>query len=216
MRQRALDTEFNGFSEHEILEMLLFYALPRVNTNNIAHRLISEFGSLSAVLSAPAEQLEKVSGISGSSAVFISFFNRLCHMYASSVNTGNKFSSTDDLKKYFLDYFESNNSEICLIISVDTDFRLTNVRSYPTSFFTENKIPPRQLISTILNCKMERIVIGQNHPGKLPVPHDDDYFVTKLFAEAIKPLGIRFCDHIICGKNYAFSMREKSAFSFYD
>ncbi len=216
MRSRALDTEFNGFSEHEILELLLFYALPRVNTNNLAHMLINKFGSLSAVLDAPVSQLADIPGLSSASASFIRLISELCDLYSSSEPENIKFTSTAELKQFFIDYFKSNNADICLVISVDSDFRLTALRSFPTAVLTDNSIPPKQLVSTILGCKMERIVIGQNHPGKLPIPTESDYTITKLFSELLTPLSIELCDHIICGSNHAFSMREKSAFSFFN
>ncbi|MBE6857738.1 MAG: hypothetical protein E7500_10065 [Ruminococcus sp.] len=216
MRSRALDTEFNGFSQHEILELLLFYALPRVNTNNLAHTLINKFGSLSAVLDAPASQLAQIQGLSLSSASFLKLIGELCDIYSSSEPDNIKFTSTAELKQFFIDYFKSNDADICLVISVDSDFRLTALRSFPTALLTDNSVAPKQLITTILGCKMERIVIGQNHPGKLPIPNESDYTITKLFSELVAPLRIELCDHIICGSNHAFSMREKSAFSFFN
>lgn len=216
MRSRALDTEFNGFSQHEILELMLFYALPRVNTNNLAHMLIDKFGSLSAVLGAPASQLAELPGLSSSSASFIRLMGELCDMYSSSEPENIKFSSTTELKQFFIDYFKSNNADVCLVISVDPDFRLNTLRSFPTSVFTDSSALPRQLVSTVLGCKMERIVIGQNHPNKLAVPTESDYRITRMFSELLSPLGIELCDHIICGSSHAFSMREKSAFSFFN
>ena len=71
MRQRFLKSGLEGFADHEALELLLYYAIPRQDTNPIAHRLMDRYGSLTAVLSAPAEDLKKVEGIGESAAVLL-------------------------------------------------------------------------------------------------------------------------------------------------
>lgn len=215
MRKRALNTDFNGFQEHELLELILFYALPRVNTNNIAHQLIEEFGDISRVLDASPSELASVNGLSSSSTVLISLMRDLCRYYTSSTHSSVKFSSTDELKQYFLDYFSDNNSEICLILSVDGDFKLNSTLNYPTEALISPSFSVRLLAETILRGRMERIIIGQNHPDKPPIPCDENYAVTRLFAETLTPLGVEIYDHIICGQNTAFSMRQKGAFSFF-
>ena len=63
MRQRFLKSGLESFADHEALELLLYYAIPRRDTNPIAHRLMERYGSLTAVLSAPADDLKKVEGI---------------------------------------------------------------------------------------------------------------------------------------------------------
>ena len=71
MRQRFLKSGLESFADHEALELLLYYAIPRQDTNPIAHRLMERYGSLTAVLSAPAEDLKKVEGIGESAAVLL-------------------------------------------------------------------------------------------------------------------------------------------------
>ena len=71
MRQRFLLSDFDGFAEHEILEVLLYYAIPRIDTNEIAHRLLHHFGSLSAVFDADPQELVKVKGVSEHTAVLL-------------------------------------------------------------------------------------------------------------------------------------------------
>ena len=71
MRQRFLKSGLESFADHEALELLLYYAIPRRDTNPIAHRLMERYGSLTAVLSAPAEDLKKVEGIGESAAVLL-------------------------------------------------------------------------------------------------------------------------------------------------
>ncbi|MEG2176628.1 MAG: hypothetical protein RRY97_07105, partial [Oscillibacter sp.] len=77
MRLRFQNTGLSGFADHEALELLLYYAIPRQDTNPIAHRLMERYGSLSAVLSAPMEDLQKVEGIGERGAILLSLVPQL-------------------------------------------------------------------------------------------------------------------------------------------
>lgn len=77
MRRRFLETGLEGFADHEALELLLYYAIPRRDTNPIAHALMERYDSLSGVLNAPVEDLEKVEGIGESAAILLSLVSRL-------------------------------------------------------------------------------------------------------------------------------------------
>ena len=77
MRRRFLETELEGFADHEALELLLYYAIPRRDTNPIAHALMERYGSLSAVLNAPVDDLRQVDGIGESAAILLSLVSKI-------------------------------------------------------------------------------------------------------------------------------------------
>lgn len=79
--ERFLREGLAGFEEHNAMEFLLFLARPRGDTNPLAHALIDRFGSLSAVLDAPIEELERVPGVGHSSAVVLKFIPQMCAYY---------------------------------------------------------------------------------------------------------------------------------------
>ena len=81
VRERFAKTGFDGMASHEIIEMLLFYSVPRKDTNEIAHRLIKQFGSLAGVFEANLEELQKVKGVTFNSAVLIKMMLPLYHEY---------------------------------------------------------------------------------------------------------------------------------------
>lgn len=146
MRQRFLETGVSGFHDHEILELLLFYAIPRKNTNEIAHELLNAFGSISAVLDADIRELSAVKGISGKSASMIKFMRDLCRSYAISVHRAVKFNSTKELEKYISDYFRRSDSDMLLILSLNTEMELLSVLSPPMAGAT---IPPKPLYAEL-------------------------------------------------------------------
>lgn len=112
MRKRFLDTGGSGFRDHELMELMLYYVIPRGNTNETAHRLIKKFGSISAVLDADRSELLSVGGIGEAGASMIKLMGDLCRSYALSVHRQIKFSSYDELECYISYYF----SESCSIV----------------------------------------------------------------------------------------------------
>ncbi len=214
LRKRFLETGVSGFSEHELLELLLFYSLPRVNTNEIAHSLINRFGSLAEVLNADSDELSEVRGISSSSAVFLKLICDMCREYISSTNSKSSFTSSDNISNWLINYFKSVNSRICLILSIGTQLELLGTVSLPADGLLNRNTTPRELAEIALRNKMNRIIIGINHPDKLPVPDENDYIITNFIANTLYPLGIEICDCIICGCGKSFSMHTNGAFSF--
>lgn len=214
LRKRFLETGVSGFSEHELLELLLFYSLPRVNTNEIAHSLIDRFGSLAAVLSADSSKLSEVRGISSSSAVFLNLIYDMCGEYVSSTDNKSSFTSSDDISNWFISYFNAINSRICLLLSIGMKLELLGTVSLPADSLLSGNTSPRELAEIALRNKMNRIIISINHPDQLPVPDENDYRITNFITNTLSPLGIEICDCIICGGGKSFSMRSSGAFSF--
>lgn len=131
MRKKFLETGANGFYEHEFLEMILFYAIPRINTNPHAHRLIKHFGSLEKVLAADPHELMEVDGIGASSACLISALAEAARRY---LKFPPSFSSNLPVKteiKVFSRKTKNITCDTCLIISVSAQLELTGISSLP-------------------------------------------------------------------------------------
>ncbi len=214
LRKRFLETGINGFEEHELLELLLFYALPRVNTNEIAHALINKFGSLAAVLDADREEIASVKGLSENSAVLLSIMGDMCRDYADASFCDRKFSAMGEAETYLLDYFKPIRSEICVIMNVSMRCELMGMHCFTHNELLPGFINARNLAEIVFRNRIRRIVIGQNRVGRLPVPDENDYIITKTLSELLCPLGVEIYDHVICGERKAFSMRKSGAFSF--
>lgn len=214
LRKRFLETGTSGFREHELLELLLFYAFPRVNTNEISHRLIERFGSLDGVLNADREELLTVKGMGASGSGFIDFIGELCGMYADSAVSKTDFLAAGSAERYLVDYFSFSASGICLIISINSRLELADMFSYPTKLLIGGDITARDITETVIRNNIRRIIIGQSVERELPYPDEEDYLVTKLFSKILHTIGGEVCDHIICAGEKTFSMRKSGAFSF--
>ena len=113
VRERYLKEGLDGFSEVQVLELLLFYVIPRQDTNPIAHRLIDRFGSLYQVLEAPVEELEKVEGIGPNAALLLSLITAVARVYAVNRTEKQKILRTiEDCGEYLKSFFIGRRSEM--------------------------------------------------------------------------------------------------------
>lgn len=214
LRKRFLAAGQDDFFEHELLELLLFYARPVVNTNDIAHALIEEFGSMGKVLSADIARLTAINGIGSEGALFLKLMYELGMRFVRSSHSFESFSTTEQLCRCMTEYFADSDAELCRILCISPQSGLLKQISIPSQNILSGEVSPKELAEPILRSSASRIVIGINHPGALPVPNDDDYRIARIFGELLRALGIELRDCIICGSGKCFSMRTSGAFTF--
>ena len=216
MRQRFLETSIDGFQPHEIIEILLYYSIPCVNTNVPAHNLIDTFNnSLSDVLNANEKDIAAVKGIGTASASFLNLVSDLCRGYAAAANHSSKLSSLADIEKFAFDYFHGYESEATLFISLSNELSVIDAIIFPIDELDLRNTEPRTIAEIALRNNMHRIAAVRYYPGKRAVPSNGDFYSVKFLTENLAPLGIEVCDYVVCGSFNAFSMKKSGAFSFY-
>lgn len=211
VRQRYLQEGLDSFNEHQIIELLLFYSIPRKNTNEIAHKLIDRFGSLSGVLDAGVKELMKVEGISENSAVFLSMLPNISRIYLKS-KWGNrpKLNSSTKAGEYVVDLFTGRSYEVFYVLCLDAQNRLIHAVPVHEGTINEAPIYPRIIIETVLNHKANSVILAHNHPGGSTKPSQADINATEQIAVALDSIQVRLVDHIIAaGDNYV-SLAEKN------
>lgn len=207
-RKRIMDRLKSGpdsLQDHEILEILLFNALPRVNTNPIAHDLIKSFGSLSGVFSASVEQLCSVRGIGSSAAEYI----RCIGMCFERVR-----AYTEDLPRYFnvhtySQYLENNLHdapyEVLQIFCVDKNGKVFFRKTFGNESERAVVVDPTE-ISRILVAQAPRaVVVAHNHPHEVCRPSADDDDFTAQVQVLCSANNVKLYDHIIIGSDGAYS-----------
>ena len=120
LRDRFLKEGLDNFDELYVLELLLFYCIPRVDTNPIAHRLLDYFGSLNNVLNATAEELEKVEGIGKNTSTFLSLITQVGRYYqVKQTNPGKILRTIDQCGNYLVPYFFGREQETVFMLCLD-------------------------------------------------------------------------------------------------
>ena len=120
MKERFIKSGLDDFAPHNILELLLFYSIPRGDTNPVAHRLIDTFGSLSGVFDATPEELAKVDGVGENSAILISMIPQIARKYLEDkADTANIVGGCSDIGAFLLPKFVGRTNEALMMVSID-------------------------------------------------------------------------------------------------
>ena len=207
LRQRFLDHGLGPFAEHEALELLLYYAIPRRDTNLLAHRLINHFGSLSQVLSASMEELLSVDGVTLRGAILIHMVPQMLRR-ACIEKPGVVLNSAQSAGAYLLRLFEGKTMEIVFQLCLDRKGRLLSCRKLSEGGISAAAVDVRAIVGNALLASASSVILAHNHPSGIALPSPEDYAATDKIRAALEAVGVPLQDHIIvAGEDYV-SMRE--------
>ena len=209
MRARFLSGGLESYAPHEALELLLYYAIPRRDTNPIAHALMARYGSLSAVLSAPVEDLEKVEGIGESAAVLIHMVAQLSRK-ASLADAAREtaLSSSQRAGEYLLPLFEGKKRETVYQLCLDQKGKLLACKCLGEGGASAASLEIRQVVENAILTSASAVILAHNHPSGIATTSPDDYVMTDKAQEALWTVGIELVDHIIVADKDYISMRD--------
>lgn len=205
------DGNLDSFAEHNILEFLLFYSVPRSDTNELAHSLIDKFGSLRGVFDAPYEALTSVDGIGENSAVLLKLIPALAKTYTSQQTSDIKFiKSTADAAAYLKPKFLTMKNEALLMICMNKSDKILKCSVISNGGIDYTQVDVRNILFDILSCHATEIILAHNHPGGLCIPSKGDVEMTRMIANTLINTGTTFRNHIIIADNDYFSFADHS------
>ena len=207
VRERYLKEGLDGFSEVQVLELLLFYVIPRQDTNPIAHRLIDRFGSLYQVLEAPVEEMEKVEGIGPNAALLLSLITAVARVYAVNRTEKQKILRTiEDCGEYLKSFFIGRRSEMVYLLCLDAKCKVLGCREIGEGSVNSANVPIRRIVETALGLNATSVVLAHNHPSGIALPSGEDVLTTHRVAAALSTVDIVLVDHIIVADDDYVSM----------
>lgn len=202
LKERFLKSGFADFEEHEVLELLLFYCIPRKDTNPIAHDLISRFGSFAQVLDAPVSELQKVEGIGENAATFLSVIRQTSGFYQINRFSKNKaLTTTEAYGRYLVPYFSTQRSEEVYLLCMDAKCMVLCCRKVGDGSINSTSISIRKIVEIALAANATSVVLAHNHPSGIAIPSAEDIATTKLVANALLMVDVILNDHIIVADN---------------
>ena len=209
MKQRYLHQGLDGFSDHEALELLLYYAIPRADVNPLAHRLIDHFGSLHAVLDAEAAELTEVEGVGESTALLLRFVRDLNRRYLLDKQEKRpSLAEPEAAGKLFLPYFYGIQEERVYAAFLDDELRLLRCRLLFEGGINYAPLSVRKLVEAALREKATGVILAHNHPAGQAIPSMEDREATLRIRSALEAVQIRLLDHIIVAGEEFISMEE--------
>lgn len=207
LKNRFLSEGMDAFEEHQALELLLFFALPRKDTNPIAHRLLKKFGSIAGVFNAPLSELQNVEGVGEHAALLIKMQHSLLLKYQQSYhNEKLNLSSHKMCINYIYEKMKYLNHEEFHILCLDSSLNLIKYIPMFKGTINAASINIRQLTAKVLSLDCAALVVAHNHPSGTAYPSFEDIELTEILLTALKYQDIELLDHIIITSKAHYSM----------
>lgn len=198
VKQRFLAEGLPHFDRHQVVEMLLFFGIARKDTNELAHRLLNRFGSLSGMMDAPYEELRQVEGMTDNAAMLVCFSKALVREYARDrQKIGTVLKSYPRMGEYAVPFLMGLEHEAVLLICMDSRYRVLHAGILTHGSVNAAEVNTRMIMQTALRYNATAVVLAHNHPGGSPVPSFEDVSTTKALIAALAPAGIALLDHIV-------------------
>lgn len=197
------------FTNHEILELILFYAIPRKNTNPIAHKLLNRFGSIHGVLEAPLSSLEQTEGIGKETACYIKLLSDFVRVYMESKSfENNTFRSREELNERLALKFIGRCEEFVAIILVNPKNKILYEGIVSQGSCNSVEIHTRRIVELITLHNASGIVFAHNHPSGLAFPSKEDIETTRKLQQLFKTMNVNFIDHVIVTDDDYVSLKD--------
>lgn len=209
LRKRFLAEGLDNFTDIQVLELLLFYCIPRRDTNELAHALLARFGSLSQVLETKPEELMSVEGIGFNTAVFLKLIPAAGRFYSvDRASRNNILLTTDACGHYLLQYFEGRSQETVFLLCLDAKCKVLCCQQVGEGSVNSAGVPVRRVVETALAANATTVVLAHNHPSGLALPSHEDIATTRRVALALDAVEIELADHIIVADDDFVSLAQ--------
>ena len=209
VKTEFLARRLEGWPDHRVLELLLFYAIPQGDVNDLAHVLIDRFGSLAGVLDASADELKKVPGVGEHTAVLLRLIPAIGGRYVEDRGSmGRIVRTTDEAAKVLRPCFEGARNEMVSILCLDGKGKLLGVRKVSEGSIFASDINIRRIAEEAMGLRAAGINLAHNHISNLAFPSAADWQATDVIRAALAPLGLELIDHIIFVDGDAVSLGQ--------
>lgn len=216
LKERFLKQGLDGFTEIQMLELLLFYAIPIKDTNPIAHELLNRFGSLAKVMDAPVEKLMQVDGIKEHAGTLIKLAKAMSRAYEVSKQGEERILPTiEACGDYLKPYFRDRKNETVFLLFLDAKLKVLDCLEVGEGSVNYASVPVRRVVEMALEAGASSVVLAHNHPSGIALPSGDDIQTTRRVAAALSAVEIELVDHIIVADGDYVSLVQ-SGYNFQD
>lgn len=198
VRSRFLSEGLDAFEDHEILEFLLYWCIPMRDTNELAHRVLREFGSLPRLFESDARDIARRCGVALQTATLLSLVGPLSRRYLRS-RWGERpcLGSSSEAGGFAASLFAGRCYEVFYVICLDSRNQVNHAALVHEGTINEAPVYPRLIVEASLRHHANSVILAHNHPGGSLTPSTADLDVTRKIRDALEPIGIRVVDHIV-------------------
>ena len=203
----------DNFENHQVLELLLFYCVPRQDTNPLAHRLLERFHTVDEVLEASPAELKKVEGVGDSIVQFFRLFRELDRYRAVENMKKARFLNTvEDCGRYIVPFFGKRRNEMVYMICLDAKCKLISCKMVGEGSINSAAVPIRRIVEMAMDEGASSVVLAHNHPTGFAVPSAEDRATTMRLARALSAVEITLADHFVVADGDAVSMLQSGLY----
>lgn len=209
LKDQFLEYGMDPIHDVNVLELVLFYAIQRQDTNPIAHRLLDTFGSLSAVFEASTAELMERGGLSKNAATLIKLIPAVARrQQISRISANQILDTTQKCGDYLVPYFFGTVQEEVYMLGLDAKCKVLGCMKISSGSINCANLSIRKVVESALGMKASSVVLAHNHTSGIAVPSQEDIRTTRSVAHALDLVGIYLADHIVVADDDYVSLAE--------
>ncbi len=207
LRMRFLKEGLDGFEDHQVIELLLFQAIPQRDTNPIGHSLMKKFGSLSAVLEADPKDLAKVEGMGENAAAFLSMIPQVTRRYFHDrvSHFRRPLNSSEAAAEYLVPLMSGRAEEVFYVVCLDSQLRVLYPALVSEGTVKDALVHPRKVVEAAVRHKAASVILAHNHPAGSIKPSSHDHRLTRNLVQALGGINVSVVDHVIVAGEQIYS-----------
>lgn len=208
LKKKFIENGFDIFEPHEALEMYLFYAIPRKDTNPLAHRLLDRYLTIGGVCDAPIDELQREFGLSESASVFLKMLPEMSRLYTESKLSDDYVIDYETLGDVFKAKFIGRTNEAVALMLGDAKGKMIYFDIISKGSLNSASMPVRKIVDLSLRHNAKTAFIAHNHPSGSALPSRDDIDTTQTIFETLASIGVELVDHFIVTDDDYVSLRQ--------
>ena len=209
MKERFRSDGADSLRDHELLELLLYYAIPRADTNELAHSLMERFCTLRGVLEAPVEALASVPNVGDNTATLLKAVAAVHHrVRLESTEEERTLNTSADAAAFLAPRFLSADCECVYLLCLDGRKRVTCCELVARGEPTQVEISVREVVALALRNGAQGVILSHNHPDAPAIPSREDECVTLQIRDALSTIGVTLVDHVVFSDSEYVSMAD--------
>ena len=208
LRRRFIENGLDGFEAHQALELYLFYAVPRRDTNPLAHRLLERYQNICGVCDAPIDELQRDFGLSESAASLLKLLPEMSRLYNESKLSDTNLIDPETVGEMIARRFIGRTSEAVALLLGSAKGRILYFDIIAKGSVSSSDFPIRRIVDLAIRHNARTAYIAHNHPSGSLLPSRADIDATKLISGTLASVSVQLLDHFIVADNEYVSLRE--------
>lgn len=208
LKTRFKNTGFDDFSDHEIIELMLFYAIPLKDTKTLAKEILDEFGQIRYLFEASVDEIVNRTGVTENVAILLNLVFSSYKVYLKSTQTMTELKNASTVNRFLKTFYAGARKERFYVLCLDSKKRLIKACLISEGSINETQVYIRNILEDVIKTNATKVILTHNHPSGNATPSTADIESTKQIIRALKIISVEVLDHIIITDDDYFSFKK--------